>query len=47
MHGEARQRPDLSERVKRKIFCGNAWRESRIERHYPTKKRMGRFAEIA
>jgi len=26
-HGKARQRPDLSERVKRKFCCGNAWRE--------------------
>lgn len=27
---EAHQRPDLSERGMRKIFCGNAWRESGI-----------------
>lgn len=42
---KAHQRPDLSERVRGKIRCGNAWRESRIERLCPIKKRRASLCQ--
>lgn len=45
-HGKAQQRLDLLERVKEKLSCGNAWRESRISGTIRAGSGWRRFGKI-